>query len=311
MKKLILILLLISSVFADADYKQAFKLYQSQKYKQAMPLFKSSKNPMSLFYIGAMFEKGFGVKKNLETAKKYYKYATNKFGIKEARHNYAHILFLQKKYKEAYKEFLKNDDYFLSQYFLGKMLYYGISVEKNEGDALYYLSMSSEKNYDLSIILLAKIYLYDKNEPKKAKKLLEKLVTGKNMFDRNLVNTYYLYAKALNKDSETQKQALYIFKKLCDNKKTSVSLEACVDYNFNEYIDNEDTESINKLIKYANTNNVYAITTLLQVYFFEENCEDSKKILDKLEYIMKNRKDYIFNASALNSYTTKYQEICE
>ena len=311
MKKLILILLLISSVFADADYIQAFKLYQSSKYKQAMPLFKSSKDPMSLFYLGAMFEKGFGVKKNLETAKKYYKYAANKYGIKEAKHNYAHVLFLQKKYKEAYKEFLKNDDYFMSQYFLGKMLYYGMSVERNESDALYYLSMSSEKNYDLSIILLAKIYLYDKNEPKKAKRLLEKLVTGKNMFDRNLANTYYLYAKALNRDSETQEQALYIFKKLCDNKKTSVSLQACVDYNFNKYIDNEDTESINQLIKYANTNNVYAITTLLQVYFLEENCEDSKELLDRLEYIMKNRKDYIFNASALNIYTTKYQEICE
>jgi len=53
------------------------------------------------------------------------------------------------------------------------------------------------------------------------------------------------------------------------------------------------------------------MSVLLNVYLEEENCEDSKALLDKLNLEINNAEGYVFNTNALSVFFKYYREVCE
>jgi len=205
MKLLLLTCLMFFNAIADKDFKEAMKNYRTGNYKQALDLFKKSEEPKSLFYIGAMYEKGFYVKKDINKALVYYKESANKYGLKTSRHNYAHILFEQKKYDKALEQFELNKDFMMSQYFIGKIYYYGLGVKEDEDKGLKYLKMAADKGYDYAQLELVNIYFNAgylmANAPEIAFKYAQKIVKKENNNKRNFALAYLVYGLKMASDN--------------------------------------------------------------------------------------------------------------
>ena len=99
--------------FAD-NAKEGMRLFQAGKYQQAMTYFMkpdAQKNPDVLNRIAYMYDKGFGVEKNLQTSVKWYKKAAE-MGFKVAQFNlglsYQKGLGVPKDINEAIKWYRKS-----------------------------------------------------------------------------------------------------------------------------------------------------------------------------------------------------------
>jgi len=77
MKKLFLLLLLTIGLIAG-DYKNALDAYKHKNYITAKILFEKSDkqgNPSAQYYLGKLYDKAQGIKRDRKTALKWYKKA--------------------------------------------------------------------------------------------------------------------------------------------------------------------------------------------------------------------------------------------
>ncbi len=81
MKRLLLIILLSTSILSASSTSLGMKFFIKGQYSKALPHFvkaSNSGNKQAQFYLANMYEKGLGVKKNKKLASKLYKiYAKN------------------------------------------------------------------------------------------------------------------------------------------------------------------------------------------------------------------------------------------
>lgn len=226
-------------------YYQAIDLYDAKKYEEAFPVFLESAtlgDEYSINFVGYMYEKGFGVKKNDSEAFKWYMTGAKKGSA--ASFSYVGDCYykgvgVKKDIKLAIEWFekgdLKNDAY--SSYRLGYIYeydyhnsstaftYYKKAADQDHrislykvGDAylqqsdinnaLIYLTKAAEKNYHLAYFGLAKIYYEGLgNTPKDIDKAVDyykkSAELGFNYAYVSLANIY------LNKFEDLEKASYY------------------------------------------------------------------------------------------------------
>ena len=132
-------------------------------YSLAMKHFKQAKTAKSYYYIAQMYQKGLGVKKNIDEAIRYYKLSDT---------------------KEA-------------KYELAKMYVDGKYVLKNPDLALELLKSSAKEGYNKAQFLLGKLYLNDNEivnkDLRKAAKWLYLSAQNGNKEAKELWNKYKVY----------------------------------------------------------------------------------------------------------------------
>ncbi len=85
MKKLLLIILISTSILSASSLNLGMKYFIKGQYNKAFPHFvkaSNSGNKQAQFYLANMYEKGLGVKKNKKLASKLYKIYAKKYKIK-------------------------------------------------------------------------------------------------------------------------------------------------------------------------------------------------------------------------------------
>ena len=85
MKKLLLIILISTSILSASSLSLGMKYFIKGQYSNALPHFvkaSNSGNKQAQFYLANMYEKGLGVKKNKKLASKLYKIYAKNYKIK-------------------------------------------------------------------------------------------------------------------------------------------------------------------------------------------------------------------------------------
>ncbi|MBR0574011.1 MULTISPECIES: tetratricopeptide repeat protein [Pasteurellaceae] len=160
-------------------YEIAKKHYDKKQYKQAFKLFKkiaeqNDKDPLgkAQYYLGKMYAKGLGVKRNYTEAIKWYKVAAtgyNYFGFPayELGIMYRYGIGVKQDNSQAFKWFLKTSDRigFIGGLELGSMYENGLGTEQNYGKALKIYEQAHKSSLikeDKTLIEQKKRSLFDK-----------------------------------------------------------------------------------------------------------------------------------------------------
>ena len=201
--------------FAD-NAKEGMRLFQAGKYQQAMTYFMkpdAQKNPDVLNRIAYMYDKGFGVEKNLQTSVKWYKKAAE-MGFKVAQFNlglsYQKGLGVPKDINEAIKWYRKSAE---QGYFTVK----GKGIKQDFAQALKWYRLAAEHGDDRSYADIGIFYAEGYGVKKDRNRAVQYYIMGAEKGD---AYAQYLLGRAYEQGRGIQyspERSLYWLKKAADN----------------------------------------------------------------------------------------------
>lgn len=178
-----LVLLVSFSAFVYADIDEGLEAIQSENYSLAFKEFAHlavEGDAHAQFYLGVMYNKGYGVEQSLEKAIQWYEEASSG-GIPEAQYNLGLLHYNGEGAVEDYVEAARwmrlaaEAEMTKAQYEMGLFYFYGEGVkednqialswflkaaDKGHANANYYLGLFSEKGYGVNKDLLQALTSY-------------------------------------------------------------------------------------------------------------------------------------------------------
>lgn len=265
-----------------------YGLGTDQDYMRAKDYFEKSSNQYANYSLGTMYERGLGVEVSKEKALSYFElaakegnaYASYKVGqyLEKGTGCEANRELSNIHYETAYKGLAtllrkQEDDNIL--YCLGMMSYYGKGVPQDIIQAKQYLKKATDFDNDHAKLLLAKIYLEDKdgeNIPI-AINWLEELETVESKY---LLGKEYASGKNIAKDID---KAIDLFNQCEDHSFAKYQLGKL-------YLENGGLDSAlgkQYLLESARMDNDIAKVTLAKIYLEENDYENISIALRWLE----------------------------
>ncbi len=166
MKKILVVLLLISQLLNATSFKEAKALQKSEGTIKAIPLYKTlsdKKNPKAMYELAKIYLKGDGIKKNTRKAYNLLKKASS-LGFNQATYTLAKLYFSKNSpyYDKirAYNTFIDASEQNHAKAFrmIGKHFLFGIATKKDYEKAVYYFKEASKrKDYEANCYIA---YMY-------------------------------------------------------------------------------------------------------------------------------------------------------
>jgi TPR repeat protein len=154
------------NINANAQYQKGIKSFRKGNYKSAFKLFRSlAENGLAdaQYYLGYMYQKGYGVSQDFKSAAKWYKLAA-KQEYPSAQHYLGYLYHTGKGVRQNYKNASKwykrasKQNYGLSLHALGVMHEYGEGVSTNYNKALKFYILAGKQGLDVAQNTVGSMY---------------------------------------------------------------------------------------------------------------------------------------------------------